>query len=361
MKTGSSGTFVISWSQTETDGLRAAPMDVVSVGAAWRWSGQPVRVDGLQGPLVLEAAEGAAEIRQRAAQMVRRLIGAGVASGRGTAAPPALAVPGGDLPEQGFILTDGHVSYAATLIEVPDTGARLVMFLDQLPPREVDLWVVRTALDRAVGRAGAGPAAAGGVICFTPDTRIATEDGPRAIRLLRPGDQVLTKDNGPQPILWSGQRRMSGARLYAMPQLRPIRFRAGALGVGRPDADLLVSPQHRMLVRGAAAQALFNADEVLVAAEDLVNDGSITVDHTLREVTYVHIMFEAHQIVFANGLESESFHPANAALDGLDPVQREVLLGILPGLAQNPQAYGDHARRNLSAAQAAILRHDMAA
>ncbi|NCM98085.1 MAG: hemolysin-type calcium-binding protein, partial [Rhodobacterales bacterium] len=118
-------------------------MDVVSVGAAWRWSGQPVRVDGLQGPLVLEAAEGAAEIRQRAAQMVRRLIGAGVASGRGTAAPPALAVPGGDLPEQGFILTDGHVSYAATLIEVPDTGARLVMFLDQLPPREVDLWVVR--------------------------------------------------------------------------------------------------------------------------------------------------------------------------------------------------------------------------
>ncbi len=79
MKTGTSGTFVISWSQTETDGLRAAPLDLVNVGAAWRWSGQPVRVDGAQGPLLLEGAEGAAEIRLRAAQMVRRLIGAGVA------------------------------------------------------------------------------------------------------------------------------------------------------------------------------------------------------------------------------------------------------------------------------------------
>ncbi|MDP3960992.1 MAG: Hint domain-containing protein [Pseudorhodobacter sp.] len=361
MKTGSSGTFVISWSQTETDGLRAAPLDVVCIGAAWRWTGQPVRVDGLQGPLVLEAAEGAAEIRQRAAQMVRRLIGAGVASGRGNAAPAALAVPGSDLPEQGFILTDGRISYAATIIEVPDTGARLVMFLNQLPPREVDLWVVRTAIDRNAPGTGLGPTAAGGVICFTPDTRIATADGPREIRLLRPGDQVLTKDNGPQPILWLGQRRMSGARLYAMPHLRPIRFRAGALGIGRPDPDLLVSPQHRMLVRGAAARALFNADEVLVAAEDMVNGGTITVDHSLREVTYVHILLEVHQIVFANGLESESFHPANTALDLLDPVQREVLLGILPGLAQNPLAYGDHARRNLSASEAAILRHDMAA
>ena len=43
---------------------------------------------------------------------------------------------------------------------------------------------------------------------------------------------------------------MTGARLYAMPHLRPIRFRAGALGQGRPEDDLLVSPQHRMLVQG---------------------------------------------------------------------------------------------------------------
>ncbi|MFD1808336.1 Hint domain-containing protein [Gemmobacter lanyuensis] len=126
---------------------------------------------------------------------------------------------------------------------------------------------------------------------------------------MRPGDSILTRDNGPQPILWTGHRRMTGARLYAMPHLRPIRFRAGALGSGRPEDDLLVSPQHRMLVQGPAARALFNEAEVLVAAEDLLNDRSIVVDHALREVTYVHILLERHNIVFANGMETESFHP----------------------------------------------------
>ncbi|MDT8856798.1 Hint domain-containing protein [Paracoccaceae bacterium Fryx2] len=199
------------------------------------------------------------------------------------------------------------------------------------------------------------------MICFTPGTRIATPDGARLIQSLRVGDRILTRDNGPQQVLWSGHRRMTGARLYAMPHLRPIRFRAGALGQGQPDEDLLVSPQHRMLVRGAAAQALFNTPEVLVAAEDLLNESTIVVDHALREVTYVHILLERHQIVFANGLETESFHPSNTALETVDPAQRRGLVELLPGIEADPQAYGDYARRNLSASEAAILRHDLAA
>ena len=78
MKTGSQGTFVISWSQTETDGLKAASLDVLAVGATWRWTGAPVRVDGPQGVLILTEAEGEADLRKRAARMVRRLIGAAV-------------------------------------------------------------------------------------------------------------------------------------------------------------------------------------------------------------------------------------------------------------------------------------------
>jgi hypothetical protein len=124
--------------------------------------------------------------------------------------------------------------------------------------------------------------------------------------------------------------------------------------------DLLVSPQHRMLVLGAAAQALFNTPEVLVAAENLVNDQTITVDHSLREVTYIHILLGRHNIVWANGLETESFHPSNAALESIEAGQRDRLFGLLPNLAQNPQSYGDYARRNLSASEAAILRHDLA-
>ncbi len=357
MKTGSLGTFVISWSQTEVDGLKAASLDLLSVGATWRWSGAAVRVDGPQGVLRLEGAEGSADIRKRAAHMVRRLVGVAVSSA--VAAQDTPVEDDDEMPDQGFVVTDGHQSFMVTIIPVPDTGARLLMLVGDLPPVDQDLWVVRTAIDRT--HSGAGARTAGGVICFTPDTRISTPDGVRRIQNLKPGDLILTRDNGPQPVMWAGHRRMSGARLYAMPHLRPIRFRAGALGVGRPEDDLLVSPQHRMLIRGPSAQALFNTHEVLVAAEDLLNDTSIMVDQVLREVTYVHILLESHNIVWANGLETESFHPSNTAMDTIDPLQRESLLSMLPGISQNPHSYGDYARRNISASEAAILRHDMAA
>jgi hypothetical protein len=358
MRTGFSGTFVISWSQTETDGLKAAPLDVLAVGASWRWTGEVVRVDGAPDVLLLQGAEGAADIRKRAARMVRRLIGASIAS-RGDRLDADEDDHGADTPEQGFIVTDGTQSYTVTLIDVRDTGARLLMFVDEIPPANVDLWVVRMAIDRTAQAVGAR--AAGGVICFTPGTHIRTVDGTRLIENLRPGDFIATKDNGMQEILWTGSRRMTGARLHAMPHLRPIRFRAGALGLGRPGDDLLVSPQHRMVVNGPAAQALFNTPEVLVAAEDLINDVSIHVDVTQREVTYIHILLERHQVIWANGLETESFHPSNTALDTVVPEQRQTLLALLPGLRENPHVYGDYARRNLSGSEAAILRHDLAA
>lgn len=358
MITGSRGTFVISWTQTEVDGVKGASLDLLSVGAAWRWTGELVRVDGQTDLLLLEGAEGKAEMQKRAARMVRRLIGSAV----GKAAedrPEEKAEEFDDLPDQGFIVTDGVQSFALTIIPVPDSGTRLVMMMGDVPPANRDLWVVRTSVDRA--RVAAGGREGGGVICFTPGTRIATPDGPKLIQTLRPGDRVLTKDDGAQEVLWTGSRRMSGARLYAMPHLRPIRFRAGAFGNDRPEPDLIVSPAHRMLVKGAASQALFGVSEVLVRAEDLLNDTTITVDHALREVTYIHILLERHNIVFANGVETESFHPSNTALEMIDPGQREVLTAVMPQVAINPEAYGDYARRNLSASEAALLRHDKVA
>jgi hypothetical protein len=357
MNTGSLGTSVISWSQTEVDGLKAGSFDLLNVGATWRWTGVAIRVDGPQGMLLLQGAQGAADIRKRAARMVRRLVGAAVNT-RTSFDKDAEEPEFDDVPEQGFIVTDGLQSYSITLISVPDTGARILMIVGDLPPCDQDLWVVRVAVDRT--HSGAGAKVAGGVICFTPGTKIATETGPRLIQSLCPGDRILTRDNGPQAILWTGHRRMTGARLYAMPHLRPIRLRAGALGVDRPDEDLLVSPQHRMLISGPAALALFNTPEVLVAAEDLLNDHSITIDHALREVTYIHVLLEQHNVVWANGLETESFHPSNTALDTVEPDQRAVLKTILPNVEVDPHAYGDYARRNISTSEAAILRHEMA-
>jgi hypothetical protein len=286
--------------------------------------------------------------------MVERLIGIAVGGGR-----PGEGAEEDSFPDQSFVVTDGLKSHIVTLLPVRDTGSHLLMFLGEVPPEGRDLWIVRTAIDRSGGAAGSR--AQGGVICFAPGTLIRTPGGLRPVESLRPGDRVDTRDDGPQEVLWTGSRRMSGARLYVMPHLRPIRFRSGVLGEGRPEGDLLVSPQHRMLVRGPAAQALFNSDEVLVAAEDLVDGQGVLVDRTMREVTYHHLLLERHEIVWANGVETESFHPSAVALDTIEARDRARLLSILPGVEANPMRYGGFARRSLSTSEAAILRHEKAA
>ncbi len=353
MTTGFGGTFVISWSQTEVDGLEAAPLHALNVGAAWSWRGDVVQVDAAGDVLRLGPAEGEAELRKRAARMVRRLVGAAITQTRDLDAVQVSS----PLEENGFVVTDGAQSYTVTVIDVGNGAPPLLMFLDRLPPRNSDLWVVHMALDLMPD---AARMARQGVICFTPGTRISTPRGPCLVQDLREGDLVQTKDNGAQEVLWIGSRRMSGARLFAYPRLRPIRFRAGALGVERPDQELLVSPDHRMLLRGHAARALFNTDEVLVAARDLVNGQTVSVDMALREVTYVHLLLPSHQILWANGVETESFHPTDADLGSLDGADRERLLAQMPGLEYDPLFYGAPARRALSTSEAAILMHEAA-
>ncbi|MBW4709709.1 Hint domain-containing protein [Roseobacter sp. YSTF-M11] len=353
MKTGFRGTFVISWSQTEVDGLEAAPVQSLTVGAAWSWRGDAVQVDGPSGVLRLDRADGSDTLRKRAAKMVHRLVGAALDIN-------TMALPDGDtvqsrLADSSFVVTDGAQSYTVTLINVGGGAQPLLMFLDELPPRGSDLWIVHHTL-------GAKPSLSnqpdsGGVICFTPDTRIATPDGIRLVQDLAVGDLVQTKDNGAQPIEWIGSRRMTGARLFALPHLRPVRIRAGALNAGRPDQELLVSPAHRILVSGPVADDLFNTPEVLVAAKDLIDAQHIAVDVHVREVTYIHLLLPGHNILWANGVATESFHPASTALATLESTDRARLLRQYPDLAYDPHTYGGYARRNLSASEAAILMH----
>ena len=354
METGFRGTFVISWSQTEIDGLEDAPVEALETGAAWSWRGDTVRVDGPNGLLRLDGADGEAEIRKRAARTVRRLVGAAV---RNTTDLAAVDVDD-PLMERYFVVTDGARSYTVTVIEAGPGRPPLLMFLDSLPPRHSDLWVVRHTL--------AEPApqmvdeSRGGVICFTPGTLLETPRGLRPVEALREDDRVQTRDNGAQPVLWTGARRITGARLKVMPHLRPVRLRPGSLGIERPDQELLVSPEHRMLVRGREARALFNTDEVLVAARDLVNDTTVIEDHAVREVTYVHLLLPNHEILVANGVETESFHPANADLGTLGAEDHARLMRHLPGLEADPYLYGPFARRNLTRSEAAILMHEAA-
>lgn len=375
---GRGGTFVLPWEQTEIDGVRGAAPATLGVGAQWRWWGEALRVDGAAGPLVLgdrlDGAVGTQALRERAARSVRRLLGRAGLQARASSREEAEE---DEPPRLGFTVTDARHRYGVGVTAAAG-GGWLVVFGGAVPPAGVDLHVIECGCgdltgaaaawpDRASARAsapamavdgGTDPARiAAGVICFTPGTRISTPEGARPIEMVRPGDRISTKDDGAQEVLWAGARRMSGARLYALPHLRPVRIRAGAMGEARPEGDLIVSPQHRMLVTGAQARALFNHDEVLVAASDLIDGTTILTETALREVTYIHLMTARHQIVWANGLETESFHPANTDLDLIAPDQRAALLAVVPGLDADPFRYGGHARRNLSASEAAILRH----
>ncbi len=352
MKTGFKGTFVISWSQTELDGYKSAPVADCRPGATWMWTGEAVRVDGPRGVLPLGQSDGEADIRRRAALTVRRLMASSqVDTARFEA--PILREP---LFSKGFVVTDGFVTWDVAVVSNGAGRKPLLMFHGEIPPRATELWVVCHSIDRALrDEALRTPR---GVICFTPGTMISTPYGPRDVASLAEGDLVQTQDNGCAEILWIGQRRVTGARLMVMPELTPIRLRKGALDKDVPDAGLLVSPDHRMVLRGSRAKTLFGADEVLVKARDLVNDYTVIRDRAIRQVTYIHMMLPQHEIVFANGVATESFHPASAALAAMEPVDQDRLFDRVPDLRGDITAYGGFARRVLTPSEAAILGHD---
>lgn len=337
---GNRGIFVIPVAQTETDGLRAAPCAMLFIGSQWRWWGEALRIDRPGGLLSLEDEAARAALRQRAARSVARLLG-----DLGTPGPRSGAWDG-ETDAAGFTVTDGHATYRLGFA----AGGSLLTVIGALPPRDADLAVI--AMSGTQPDHSRMPGAAGGAVCFTPGTLLDTPEGPRPVEEIQPGDRLSTRDSGAQEVLWTGARHLSGARLFAMPHLRPVRIRAGAFGVAH--ADLVVSPEHRLLLSASGTRALFNEPEVLVEARDLVDGRAIRAESTPRDVTYIHLLTARHEIVRANGIETETFHPASADLDLLEPAGRELLAQALGG------GYGDFARRCLTAPEAAILRHDAA-
>jgi len=170
------------------------------------------------------------------------------------------------------------------------------------------------------------------VPCFTPGSLIATPRGEVPVESLKVGDKVITRDNGIQEIRWLGQKDLSWANLVAMPHLKPVLIRQGSLGNGLPERDMLVSPNHRMLVASDRTQLYFDEHEVLVSAKHLVSGNAIhQVDRA--GVSYIHFLFDDHQIVLADGAWTESFQPGDYSLKGIGNAQRSEILELFPELA----------------------------
>ncbi|MFN3145078.1 MAG: Hint domain-containing protein [Paracoccaceae bacterium] len=193
------------------------------------------------------------------------------------------------------------------------------------------------------------------LICVARGTLIETEHGSVPVEMLTEGALVRTRDGPSQPVRWIGSRRISGAELRGDPSLRPIRISAGALGPNRPSRDLLVSPQHRILVEDWRAELMFGETEVLVPAKALLNDTTVRIDHDAPQVEYFHVLFDSHQIMLTEGLPTESFHPGDYALREIDRGARDELLRLFPELA-TAHGVGDTARKALRPWEGALLR-----
>ena len=163
---------------------------------------------------------------------------------------------------------------------------------------------------------------------------------------------VLTMDHGYQPIRWIGSSKRA-----ATGDLAPILIRKSALG---NDRDLRVSPQHRMLLQGWQAELLFGELEVLATAKSLLNDQTILREKG-GEVEYFHMLFDTHEIIWAEGCRSESFHPGKQGWKALDQATRDEILTLFPQLADgNFNDYGPAARMSLKHKEGKLLGSYMA-
>lgn len=193
------------------------------------------------------------------------------------------------------------------------------------------------------------------VPCFTPGTAIATPRGERLVEDLQVGDKIITRDNGIQEIRWMGTRQLSGHELARAPQLRPILIQKGALGNNLPEHDILVSPQHRILINNDRTSLYFEETEVLAAAKHLTELKGVDEVGTLG-VTYVHFMFDNHEVVLSNGAWTESFQPGQSVIDGLGQEQRNEIFELFPEL-ETEDGVKDYtaARRSLKKHEAKLL------
>ena len=212
--------------------------------------------------------------------------------------------------------TGGGLLTPKVHVSVPMTAAEFNLFIT-----DIDIYLVNGTFIFP-----------GTIVCFARGTLIQTKCGQVPIEDICAGDQVSTRDHGNQIVRWIGSRRVGAITFEAQPKLRPIRICAGALGQNIPTSDLIVSPQHRVLVRSKIARRMFDATEVLVAAKHLIHLDGIQISEDLDGIEYFHMLFDQHEIVFSNGAETESLFTGPEALKAVSRQARQEIFTLFPEL-----------------------------
>jgi len=158
------------------------------------------------------------------------------------------------------------------------------------------------------------------IVCFVAGTMIKTPDGDTLVEEIQIGDLALTHDNGPQHVRAILVRKLDFST--APERLKPIMFEKDSLGPSCPNSRLWVSPQHRMLVTDPSGNF------VLVPAKALIPRRGVRVAKGKRQVTYIHLVFSKHEIIYANGTPTESFFPGPMALEAIPESSRTEIRDI---------------------------------
>ncbi|SFR34542.1 Hint domain-containing protein [Litoreibacter janthinus] len=268
---------------------------------------------------------------------------------------PTLDVLGNDVEGSGGTLTITHINSQAVSVGSTvtlATGAQVTLNADgtfgYVNDADIEEISFTYTTENSAGVSDTAFVTVNTIPCFVAGTLVQTPSGPQPVETLEPGDLVITKDDGPQPVRWIGSRAVD-----ATGALAPIRIEAGAFG----DHDTLsVSPQHRILITDEMAEILFGSKEVLVTAKDLVNDQTVRRDTSRAEVTYVHILFDTHQVVYSERLATESFLPGPQSMQSFTLETVNEICTIFPEIdPMTGFGYGAAARTALKGYEAQLL------
>lgn len=219
-----------------------------------------------------------------------------------------------------YMSPDGETVEALILVEVePESGTIAEVYLHPLAPITPRMPYTLVTIDRESGRRRLAEAA---TVSFVRGTHITMADGRQVpVETLQPGDRVLTRDSGAQEVRWVGVQTVRAEGAFA-----PIRIAAGAL---HNENDLVVSPNHRLFVYQRISALGVGQRELLVKAGLLVNGTTVTQTPG-GFVDYVQVLFDSHEIIYAEGIASESLFADTAARASLPDAVAERLAARTP-------------------------------
>lgn len=214
---------------------------------------------------------------------------------------------------------NGVITEVLVLVEVDDNGDVEEVYALPLAPLTPRLGYSLVGINRDNARTKFAEVAC---VSFTRGTHITLASGAqKRIEELQAGDTVLTRDDGPQKIRWIGH-----STVRAVGEFAPIRIKSGAL---HNENDLLVSPDHRLFIYQRSDALGAGRNEVLVRARHLVN-GETVVQEDGGFVDYFQLLFDEHQIIYAEGIAAETLLIDTRTRPVLPPELSQKLAKLLP-------------------------------